>query len=91
MSFVFEWSVTVANFFLKKCLPSLRKKIFSYGVFIWRDWAMHRKLRQEFILEHYKKYSDPDMPPVWKTLEVITFGTFLNFIATSKTTPLRRK
>ena len=49
MSFVFDWSVTVANFFLKKCLPSSSKKILSYGVFIWRDWAMHRKLRS-FLL-----------------------------------------
>lgn len=50
MSFVFDWSVTVANFFLKKCLPSLRKKILRYGVFIWRDWAMHRKLHCSFLL-----------------------------------------
>lgn len=50
-----------------------------------------KRTKEEFILEHYKKYSDPDMPPVWKTLEVITFGTVLNFIATSKTTPSRRK
>lgn len=50
-----------------------------------------KRTKEEFILEHYKKYSDPDMHPVWKTLEVITFGTFLNFIATLKTTPSRRK
>ncbi len=39
----------------------------------------------DFITEHYQKYSEPDLPPVWKTLEVISFGTlsklFSNFLA----------
>lgn len=29
----------------------------------------------EFITEHFRKYSEPDLPPVWKTLEVISMGT----------------
>ena len=28
----------------------------------------------EFITEHFRKYSEPDLPPVWKTLEVISMG-----------------
>ena len=30
---------------------------------------------EDFITEHFAKYSDPDMPPSWKTLEVASFGT----------------
>ena len=31
--------------------------------------------QDEFILEHFRKYDSPDMPPSWKTLEVASFGT----------------
>lgn len=31
--------------------------------------------KEDFILEHKSKYTVPDMPPVWKSLEVVTFGT----------------
>ncbi len=30
--------------------------------------------KEDFIQEHYHKYSTPDMPPAWKTLEVASFG-----------------
>ncbi len=29
----------------------------------------------DFIIEHFCKYSEPDLPPVWKTLEVVSMGT----------------
>lgn len=29
----------------------------------------------EYILEHFRKYDDPSMPPVWKTMEVASMGT----------------
>lgn len=28
-----------------------------------------------FIMEYFRKYNHPDMPPAWKTLELATFGT----------------
>lgn len=34
-----------------------------------------KRSKEEFIQEHRQKYSDPDVPPVWKTLEVASFGT----------------
>lgn len=41
------------------------------------------RTREEFIIGHAAKYSEPDVPPVWKTLEVTSFGTlsklFCNF------------
>ena len=30
--------------------------------------------KEDFIQEHFHKYSIPDMPPAWKTLEVASFG-----------------
>lgn len=29
----------------------------------------------EYILEHFRKYDEPSMPPVWKTMEVASMGT----------------
>lgn len=29
----------------------------------------------DFITEHFRKYNEPDLPLVWKTLEVISLGT----------------
>ena len=29
----------------------------------------------DFITEHFRKYSESELPPVWKTLEVISMGT----------------
>ena len=31
--------------------------------------------REDFISEHFAKYTSPQFPPVWKTLEVVSFGT----------------
>lgn len=30
---------------------------------------------EDFIKEHSEKYTFPSLPPVWKTLEVVSFGT----------------
>lgn len=39
--------------------------------------------KETYIKEHLRKYAEPDLPPVWKTLEVVSFGTlsklFSNF------------
>ena len=57
-----------ANIF-HKCLEQIRQEL--------------RRTREEFIIEHLAKYTEPDFPPVWKTLEVTSFGTlsklFCNF------------
>lgn len=45
----------------KKHLNSLRKAI--------------DKTNDDFILDHFRRYDTPDMPPAWKTLELATFGT----------------
>lgn len=33
------------------------------------------RTKEDFIKEHFAKYDSPSMPPAWKTLEVISFGT----------------
>ena len=52
-----------------KCLEQIRQEL--------------RRTREEFIIEHLTKYTEPEFPPVWKTLEVTSFGTlsklFCNF------------
>lgn len=39
--------------------------------------------REDFISEYYAKYESPSIPPAWKTMEVLSFGTlsklFCNF------------
>lgn len=52
-----------------KCMEQIRQEL--------------KRTREEFIIEHSAKYSGPEFPPVWKTLEVTSFGTlsklFCNF------------
>lgn len=33
-----------------------------------------RRSKEDFIQEHFAKYDVPEVPPVWKTLEVTSFG-----------------
>ena len=34
-----------------------------------------QRSKEDFIQEHFNKYTFPDIPPVWKALEVTSFGT----------------
>ncbi|MBO5251787.1 MAG: Abi family protein [Bacteroidaceae bacterium] len=34
-----------------------------------------KRSKEDFIQEHFIKYETPSLPPVWKTLEVVSFGT----------------
>lgn len=45
----------------QRCLSSLQNEV--------------ERSKEDFLLEHFKKYDSPPMPPVWKTLEVASFGT----------------
>ncbi len=49
------------------------KKIFSDCTIRVQQEVFRSK--EDFIQEHYDKYTDPIIPPVWKTLEVVSFGT----------------
>lgn len=34
-----------------------------------------KRSKEDFVQAHFMKYDSPSMPPVWKTLEVVSFGT----------------
>jgi abortive infection bacteriophage resistance protein len=65
---------------------------------LFKDGEMHKaclktiktelkRTKEDFINEHFAKYNKPSMPPSWKTLEVVSFGTlgklYSNFADTS--------
>lgn len=33
------------------------------------------RTQDDFIMEHFRRYDTPDMPPAWKTMELTTLGT----------------
>jgi abortive infection bacteriophage resistance protein len=39
-----------------------------------------KRSKEDFIQNHYRRYDTPQYPPVWKTLEVISFGTLSKLI-----------
>lgn len=43
------------------CLENIQKEV--------------NRSNEDFLKEHFKKYDEPSLPPVWKTIEVISFGT----------------
>lgn len=47
--------------------------------------------REDFIIEHLERYTEPDIPPVWKTLEVTTFGTLSKLFGNFKDNRLKKR
>ena len=47
--------------------------------------------KEDFIQDHFDKYSNPIIPPVWKTLEVISFGTLSRILCNLKDNKLKKK
>lgn len=47
--------------------------------------------KEEFLQEHFAKYSSPSMPPVWKTLEVVSFGNLSKLYANMKDVEVKKK
>ena len=45
----------------QKCLENIQKEV--------------SRSKEDFLQEHFSKYDDPSLPPVWKTMEVVSFGT----------------
>lgn len=42
---------------------------------------VERARKEDFIKEHFAKYSRPEFPPAWKTLELSSFGTLSKLYA----------
>ncbi len=47
--------------------------------------------KEDFILKHREKYDTPEFPPVWKTLEVVTFGTLSKLYMNLNDNRLKKK
>lgn len=47
--------------------------------------------KEEFIQEHYAKYDNPNLPPVWKTLEVVSFGTLSKLYCNMKDVEVKKQ
>lgn len=47
--------------------------------------------REEFLQEHYARYSTPSMPPVWKTLEVVSLGNLSKLYANMKDVSVKKQ
>jgi abortive infection bacteriophage resistance protein len=47
--------------------------------------------KEEFLQEHFAKYDSPSMPPVWKTLEVVSFGNLSKLYANMKDVEVKKQ
>lgn len=47
--------------------------------------------KEEFIQEHFRKYEYPDVPPVWKALEVTSFGTISKLLCNLRDNRIKKK
>jgi abortive infection bacteriophage resistance protein len=49
------------------------------------------RTKEDFIIEHNSKYTEPVMPPIWKTLEVTSFGTLSKLFCNIKDTVVKKQ
>lgn len=47
--------------------------------------------KEDFIQDHFDKYSNPIIPPVWKTLEVVSFGTLSRVFCNLSNKKIKKK
>lgn len=50
-----------------------------------------KRSKEEFLKEHYSKYTSPVYPPSWKTVEVVTLGTLSKMYCNFKDTQLKKQ
>ncbi len=61
----------------QKCLDSIQVEL--------------SRSKEDFLLEHFAKYDSPSMPPVWKTLEVVSFGNLSKLYANMKDVEVKKQ
>lgn len=54
------------------------------------DRELHRS-KEDFIKEHFKKYSRPSFPPAWKSLEVVSFGVLSKMYFNFNDTKIKKR
>ena len=50
-----------------------------------------QRSKEDFIQEHFAKYSNPTFPPVWKTLEIVSFGSLSKLYCTLSDTAIKKQ
>ena len=63
--------------FYEGCLDNIKKEV--------------SRSNEDFIKEHSEKYTYPVLPPVWKTLEVVSFGTLSKLFCLFKDNRLKKQ
>ncbi len=63
--------------FFEGCLDNIKKEV--------------SRSNEDFIKEYSENYTSPILPPVWKTLEVVSFGTFSKLFCLFKDTRLKKQ
>lgn len=63
--------------FYEGCLENVKKEV--------------SRSNEVFIKEHAEKYTSPTLPPVWKTLEVVSFGTLSKLFCLFKDNRLKKQ
>ena len=63
--------------FYQGCLDNIKKEV--------------SRSNEDFIKEHSQKYTYPALPPVWKTLEVVSFGTLSKLFCLFKDNRLKKQ
>lgn len=61
----------------QQCLESIRTEV--------------SRSKEEFIQEYFSKYTSPNLPPVWKTLEVVSFGTLSKLYCNLSDTAVKKQ
>ena len=63
--------------FYNGCLDNIKKEV--------------ARSNEDFVKEHFVKYTFPTLPPVWKTLEVVSFGTLSKLFCLFKDNQLKKQ
>ena len=63
----------------------------SYAKLMESIKADVKRSNEDFIKHYKKKYSSPEMPPSWMTLEVVSFGTLSHLYEMLKNTKEKRQ
>lgn len=65
------------NRIFQNCLENIQKEV--------------GRSNEDFLKEHFAKYDDPSLPPVWKTMEVVSFGTLSKLYCNFSDTEVKKE
>lgn len=65
------------NRIFRNCLENIQKEV--------------SRSNEDFLKEHFAKYDDPSLPPVWKTMEAVSFGTLSKLYSNFSDTKVKKE